>query len=85
MLKDNLKDAAQIIRNIITQPLEVPGGNENASLLKAAQDYHPSQGTSSDLAKILKTFADYPNSTERLISELDFILMEFLRLRRHFV
>lgn len=76
MLKENLKDAAEIIQNIITQPLAISDAPEDVTLLKAAKDYHPSLGTSSDLNKILRTFLEYPNPTERLINELEIILKE---------
>lgn len=74
MLKENLKDAAEIIRNILSQPLDIPNASPDINLLRAAKEYHHSLGPSSDLGKILSTFLDYPGPTDMLITELEIIL-----------
>jgi hypothetical protein len=76
MLKENLKDAGEILQNILTQPLAISDAPSDITLLKAAKDYHPGHGASSDLSKILRTFLEYPAPTERLITELEIILKD---------
>lgn len=68
MLRENYQDASQIIQNIITQPLSIPGASENISLLAAAQDtdHH-------NLKKILEAFHTYPELTQLLTTELDLL------------
>ena len=74
MLKENVKDAAQILQNILTQSLEIEGAEKDISLLKAAQNLGSQDPENSDLGKILENFAKYPDPTETLIRELDIII-----------
>lgn len=76
MLKENLKDAGEIIQNILTQPLSIAGTAEDISLLKAAMNYQEGQGEASDLAKIVKSFLAYREPTETMLRELEIILKE---------
>lgn len=76
MLKENVKDAAQIIQNILIQPLAISGASSEICLLKAAENYHPSQGNSSDLSMILQTFLEYRGPTDMLIQELELIIQD---------
>ena len=74
MLKENLKDAGEILQNILKQPLSIPGAPTDISLLQAAKEYHSAHGAESHLGRIMQTFLDYPGPTERLITELEIIL-----------
>jgi hypothetical protein len=73
MLRENLQDAGQIIQNILTQPLSIPGLPEETTLLSAAQSYQPGQGENSALYKVLLSFLQYPEPTKILIQELDIL------------
>ena len=73
MLRENLKDSAEILSNILNQPLEIPGVAENISLLQAIQNYPSQQPEHSDLSKMLRTFASNPEPTQALIQELQLI------------
>ena len=73
MLRENLKDSAEILSNILNQPLEIPGIAENISLLQAVQNYSNQQPEFSDLSKILRTLASNPEPTSALILELELI------------
>jgi hypothetical protein len=70
MLKENLKDAGEIIQTIITQPLSIPGATENVTLLSAAENYDKDPN---DLTKILQAFLDYPEPTHTLLTELELL------------
>lgn len=76
MLKENLKDAGEIIQNIVTQPLSIPGLPDNTTLLAAAENYRNVDAANSDLSKILQTFLDYPEPTQVLIRELELIYQD---------
>lgn len=76
MLKENLKDTGEIVENIITQPLSVPGAKSEISLLEAAKAFHPSEAMSSDLRKILLGFLQFPEPTEMMIRELEILAAE---------
>jgi len=73
MLRENLKDSAEILSNILNQPLEIPGVEENISLLQALQNYSTQQPDNSELSKMLRTFASNPEPTQALIQELELI------------
>ncbi len=68
MLRENLEDTAQILQNILTQPLDIPGTSSEVSLLTAAQN--PDK---TDLKKILEAFRNYPELTQSLLTELDLL------------
>ena len=38
MIRENLQDAGEIIQNILTQPLSIPGAKPGLSLLQAARE-----------------------------------------------
>ncbi|MBS0605063.1 MAG: hypothetical protein JSS60_08545 [Verrucomicrobia bacterium] len=73
MLRENLKDSAEILSNILNQPLEIPGIEENITLLQAIQKFHEQQPENSDLSKMLRTFTSNPEPTQALIQELQLI------------
>ncbi len=76
MLHENLQDAGEIIENILTQPLHVPGARENTSLYDAARNYDPHNPATSDLRKIVLSFLQFPSPTETMLRELDILLEE---------
>lgn len=73
MLRENLKDSAEILSNILNQPLEIPNSAENITLLQALQTFSTQQPDNSDLSKMLRTFASNPEPTAILIQELELI------------
>jgi hypothetical protein len=73
MLRENLKDSAEILHNILHQPLEISGTEENISLFQAIQNYSSQQPDHSDLSKMLRTFATNQGPLEILIRELNLI------------
>ena len=73
MLRENLKDSAEILSNILNQPLEIPNATENITLLQALQTFSTQQPDNSDLSKMLRTFASNPEPTAILIQELELI------------
>jgi hypothetical protein len=73
MLRENIKDSAEILSNILNQPLAIPDIPENKTLLQAMQNYSSQQADHSDLSKMLRTFAANPEPTQLLIQELTLI------------
>ena len=73
MLKENLKDAGQILQNILTQPLQVKDLPDEMTLLSAAQNYQLNQGDNSELSKVMFSFLQYPEPTQILIRELELL------------
>jgi hypothetical protein len=73
MLRENLKDSAEILSNILNQPLAIPNATENITLLQALQTFSSQQPDNSDLSKMLRTFASNPEPTAILIQELELI------------
>ncbi len=76
MLKENLKDAAEILSNILSQPLSIPGASSEISLQKALESYDPADPAPSDLLKILTEFVKYPEPTQTLIQELELLAQD---------
>jgi hypothetical protein len=73
MLSENLKDSAEILSNILNQPLTIPGVSEDISFLQAVHNYVSQQPEHSDLSKMLHTFAANPELTFALLQELQLI------------
>jgi hypothetical protein len=73
MLRENLKDSAEILQNILQQPLEISGSSENISLLQAIENYPSQQSGHSDLSKMLRAFSTNTEPVEILIRELHLI------------
>lgn len=73
MLRENLKDAGQIVQNILTQPLSVPGASKEISLVDAAKSYNDKDPSTSDLKKIVELFAQYPEPTKIMLQELEIL------------
>lgn len=78
MQRENLLDAGQIVKTILTQPLSVPDASQDISLLSAALNFDKQDASSSDLSKILHQFLQYPEPTHSLLIELQ-IISEDLR------
>lgn len=76
MLREHLKDAAEILSNILTQPLCVPGSTTDISLQEALQSFNPAHPSPSDLEKILTEFVKYPEPTQTLIQELELLAQD---------
>ena len=77
MLRENLKDAGQIVQNILTQPLSIPGASkETVSLLDAAKNYNDKDPSTSDLKKIVEMLAQYPEPTKIMLQELEILSNE---------
>jgi len=76
MLKENLKDSAEILQNVLHQSLKVSGAPENISLIQAVMTYSSQQANHSDLSKMLSTFSANPKSLEMLIQELHLIIKD---------
>ncbi len=75
MNKEDLNEAAQIVNNVLEQPLNIEGATPNISLLKAALDFKPDD-PSSDLFKIIHSFIEYPENTKALLTELELLLAD---------
>jgi hypothetical protein len=73
MLRENLKDSAEILQNIFQEPLEIPGVDGSISLFQAIQNYSAQQPNHSELSKMLRTFAANPQPLGILIQELQLI------------
>ncbi len=73
MLRENLQDAGQIIQNILTQPLAIADATPDITLLKAAESFNPEEAMTSDLRKILLSFIQFPEPTETMLRELQWL------------
>ena len=80
MLKENLKDAAEILLNILSQPLAIEGRDEEISLLSAAKEFSSGNAESSALSDVMQNFGRYPEPTQTLIRELE-ILLEDIQVK----
>jgi len=76
MLRENLRDAGQIIQNILTQPVVVPEISDETTLFSAAQNYREGEGADSTLSKVMLSFLRYPEPTQVLIQELEILHKE---------
>lgn len=81
MLQENLKDAAQIVKNILIQPLSIPTLNKEISMLSAAKSFNPNDPATSDLKKMVDAFKKYSEATEALLKELE-LICEDLKLTK---
>ena len=73
MLRENLKDAGQIIQNILSQPLSIPGTLRGVSMLTAAKRFNPNDPSTSDLRKIVEALRLYSSATDALLKELELL------------
>lgn len=73
MLRENLKDAGQIIQNILTQTLSIPGASKEISILTAAKKFNPKDPATSDLKKVVDALHLYSSATDALLKELELI------------
>lgn len=76
MIREDLKDAGEIIQNVLTQPLSIPEIRSDLSLLQAAKNYDPRNPLGSDLRKILLSFLQFPEQTDTLLRELQILSEE---------
>lgn len=76
MLRENIKDSGEIVENILTQPLSIPGARADTCLFEAAKNFHPSEAMTSDLRKILLSFLQFPEPTKTLLRELEILIEE---------
>jgi len=76
MLRENLKDSAQILQNIFQEPLDIPEVERTISLLQAVQNYRSQQPDGSDLSKMLRVFSSNPQPLVILIQELQLIALD---------
>ncbi len=75
MKQEDIKDAAEIINNILEQPLNVDGASENVSLLKAATEFNKGD-PDADLYKIIRSFIEHPEGTKSLLTELELLIAD---------
>lgn len=75
MLRENLRDAGEIVENILTQPLSISGLQKNISLLEASKIYleNPS---SPELKKVVETFLQYPDAFKLMVQELKLLAQD---------
>lgn len=73
MKQEELKDAGEVLQNILTQPLDVLGAKEDISLIEAAKSFDPANPMASDLRKILVNFLQFPEPTATMLRELELI------------
>lgn len=76
MLREDLKDAAYIIHNILHQPLDVPDSDSEITLFKAAMNFKIEEGKDSDLSLVLHNFTQHQAPLEMLIREITFIMKD---------
>lgn len=76
MIQENLEDAGEIIDNILTQPLMIPGAKSDISLLEAAEQFDAEQYKSSQLRQILLSFLQFPDSTSMMLREMEILQEE---------
>lgn len=69
MLKENLRDAGEIVENILSQPLSIAGLPKDISLLDAAKIYLENPA-SPELKKVVETFHQYPDAFQLMLQEL---------------
>ncbi len=82
MLKETLKESAQILQNILTKAHAVPEVTKDVSLLEAAEQFDVKNPATSDLKQIVTFFSQNPAATHALIKELEILkedLEDFLR------
>lgn len=74
MLREDLKDAAYMIHNILHQPLDVPDSDSEITLVRASMNFKIEEGKDSDLSLVLHNFIQHQAPLEMLIREITFIL-----------
>lgn len=73
MILEDLKDAADIMHNILYQPLDAPGISD-ITLLKAATDFRIEASADSSLSIVLHNFTKHEAPLQMLIQEITFIM-----------
>ena len=73
MFQESFNDAAIIVQNILNQPLSIPRGKEDITLLSAAISFNEDGVADSQLSQIMQTFIIYPDPTDILIQELELL------------
>lgn len=77
-MKKTVRATAEILSNILSLSLEIPGAATPVSLLTATLNYPTADAVNSDLSKILQTFVKYPESTQALIQELELLSRDLI-------
>ena len=75
MLRENLRDAGEIVENILSQPLSVTGLSKNISLLEASKIYLDNPA-SPELKKVVETFLQYPDALQVMLQELKLLAQD---------
>jgi hypothetical protein len=82
MLKETLKDTAQILQTILTQELDIPGASGPISLLSAAKQFASQDAVSSNLSHVIRVFLNYPDPLNALSTELEILAKELHEVLR---
>jgi hypothetical protein len=69
MLRENLRDAGEIVENILSQPLSITGVEKPISLLEASKIYLDNPA-SPELKKVVETFLQYPEAFQLMQQEM---------------
>ncbi len=77
MLRENLRDAGEIIETILSQPLSVTGLSQNISLLEAAKR-HLENPASGELKSVVETFLQYPEAFQLMLQELKLLAQDLV-------
>ncbi len=72
---ENLDDALFVLKNILTQSLYLPNGEE-ASLFSASEEFNKTHTIPSHLSLMATSFLDHPDATTNLIRELELLSQE---------
>jgi hypothetical protein len=75
MLSENLKDAGEIVENILSQPLSVSGLTDSCSLVEASKKYL-NDPSSPELKKMLETFLQHPQALEVMLQEFKLLAQD---------
>lgn len=78
MLNENLKDAGEIVENILSQPLSVAGLSQPCSLIEASQKYLQDP-SSPELKKMMGTFLQHPQALEVMLQEFKLLAQDLIK------
>lgn len=76
MIRDNLKDAGEIIETILNQPLTAQDPSKDITLLSAALSFEDEAPENSALQKALFCYLEYPDASQALLQELEILSNE---------
>lgn len=72
MLREELEDSVEILETILSQPLAV-SEERTTTLIEAAKEFRREDALNSDLRKIVMNFIRYPEPTETMLRELQWL------------